>query len=43
MMGHGDAMGFHGMTGPVVEVPDVGLVEVRDSLFGGGGSRHDSE
>jgi len=41
MMGHGDAVGFHGMTGAVVEVTDVGLVEVRDALFGRGGGRHD--
>mmetsp|Transcript_13996 Transcript_13996/g.29900 ORF Transcript_13996/g.29900 Transcript_13996/m.29900 type:complete len:137 (+) Transcript_13996:321-731(+) len=34
MMGHFYAVGFHGVGGAVVEVADVGLVEVRDALFG---------
>ena len=46
MMGHGNTMGFHGMTRAVVEVAHVGLVEVGHSLFGsrsGTGGRHDEE
>lgn len=33
MMGHGDAMGLHGVGRAVVEVTHVGLVEVRHSLL----------
>jgi len=35
VVGHFYAVGFHGVAGAVVEVADVGLVEVGDSLFGG--------
>lgn len=39
MMGHFDAVGFHGVGGAVVEVADVGLVEVGDALLGGHGDK----
>jgi hypothetical protein len=35
-VGHFDAVGFHGVGGAVIEMADVGLVEVGDALFGHG-------